>query len=61
MMDVRTICRLLDRIDDSVVELERSSTRATIEITLARADLPYLKELVAHDLVTKMKRASHDR
>jgi uncharacterized protein YjiS (DUF1127 family) len=61
MTDVRAICRLLDRLDESAVELDRSSTRTAIDIGLARADIPYLKELVTRDLQQKMKRAGQER
>lgn len=57
-MDVRAICRLLDRLDETAVELDRSSARASIEITVARTDIAYVKELVARDLTTKMRRAT---
>ncbi len=61
MLDVRAICRLLDRLDETGVELERSSTRASIEVTVARTDIAYVRDLVMRDLQTKMKRASQDR
>jgi hypothetical protein len=58
MTDVRAICRLLDRLDETAVELDRSSARVGIEINVARADVAYIKDLVARDLHTKMKRAT---
>lgn len=58
MTDVRAICRLLDRLDEVAVELDRSSARMTIDVSLARVDVPYIKELVTRDLNVKMKRAS---
>jgi hypothetical protein len=61
MSDVRAICRLLDRLDETAVELDRSSARMAFEIRLERVDVSYIKELVARDLKQKMKRASEDR
>lgn len=60
MMDVRAACRLLDRLDETAVELERTSMRTSIEITVARTDIAYIRELVMRDLKQKMKRANHD-